>query len=595
MEERFVFPEDLKKRAGAIRITEDGKSFFTPVVVFGPDGKTPLSVGGGQSVYSDEYFTGSANTTKVFSKQAVGFGISNTGNNPLTVTIGSNVIEVDSAEGFEQSFKPFTTVMVTASGKFRAYGIFGDIPPVVNPPDTTPPVNVTLLTSVPGERNVQLSWVASTSQDTVAYEVYNGNVLVQSVTVTSLNIQGLLAATAYTFTVKAKDNAGNISSGVSVTATTLNASQPPDTTAPTSVTNLTGAPTETSVLLSWTASVSNDVAAYEVYRGSTLLAAVTTTTFSVTNLTAATGYTFMVKAKDASGNISTGTSVNVTTLSNTLPPDTTAPAEVTNLAAANHTETSLTLSWSASVSLDVASYDIYKDSVFLINVTGTTYNVTGLSADTQYSFSVRAKDLSGNVANGVSVTARTKATVIETGHVEDASLIYYANNPVNDSAITTPNKYFNGTEQFTLVLTAQVMGEYINLLSRQQEANSNSRVRLRIDGGYQLDTTFFGRNTSTSVDSYITIAKSTNTAISNDRFYHIVYVRDASHLSLYIDNVLKGQVACGSNINFDSSGVKGLTIGGKNGSNQTAVTKNAAYYNRALTAAERTRNFNALK
>ncbi|MGX7667790.1 GEVED domain-containing protein [Flavobacterium pedocola] len=90
-----------------------------------------------------------------------------------------------------------------------------------------------------------------------------------------------------------------------------------DTTAPSAPINLTASgTTQTTTNLSWTAATDNvGVTGYEVYRGTTLLGTVTTTTYAATGLTAATAYTFSVKAKDAAGNISAASNtVNVTTL-----------------------------------------------------------------------------------------------------------------------------------------------------------------------------------------------------------------------------------------------------------------------------------------
>jgi hypothetical protein len=93
------------------------------------------------------------------------------------------------------------------------------------------------------------------------------------------------------------------------------------------------------------------------------------------------------------------------------PPDTTAPNNVTNLAVSNLTATSLTLTWTASTSSDVASYDVYNGATLLGNVVGTAYNVTGLTSATAYTFTVKAKDASGNVATGASVSATTSVQV----------------------------------------------------------------------------------------------------------------------------------------------------------------------------------------
>jgi len=181
-----------------------------------------------------------------------------------------------------------------------------------------------------------------------------------------------------------------------------------DTQAPTAPTNLAASNvTQTTLTLSWTASTDNvGVTGYDVYQGSTKITTVTTTTYNVTGLVAATAYSFYVKAKDAAGNVSSaGNTVNVTTQS---PVDTQAPTAPTNLATSNVAQTSLTLSWTASTdNVGVTGYDVYQGSTKITTVTATTYAVTGLTASTAYTFYVKAKDAAGNVSsasNTVSVT-----------------------------------------------------------------------------------------------------------------------------------------------------------------------------------------------
>ena len=182
----------------------------------------------------------------------------------------------------------------------------------------------------------------------------------------------------------------------------------PDVTAPSAPTNLTASgTTQTTTNLSWNASTDNvGVTGYDVYRGATLIASVTGTTYQATGLTASTAYTFSVRAKDAAGNISSSSNtVNVTTLS---PPDIQAPSAPTNLVANGTTQTTTNLSWNASTdNVGVTGYDVYRGATLIASVTGTTHQATGLSPNTAYTFSVRAKDAAGNVSstsNTVNVT-----------------------------------------------------------------------------------------------------------------------------------------------------------------------------------------------
>lgn len=191
-------------------------------------------------------------------------------------------------------------------------------------------------------------------------------------------------------------------------------SGPTDNIAPTAPTNLAASgTTTTSTNLSWTASTDNvAVTGYNVYNSTTLLTTVTGLTYTVAGLSASTPYTFTVKAKDAAGNVSTSSNtVNVTTL--TPAPDATAPTAPTGLTAASTTATSTNLTWTASTdNVAVTGYDVYQGSTLKATVTSTSYAVTGLTASTAYTFSVKAKDAAGNVSassNVISVTTTAPA------------------------------------------------------------------------------------------------------------------------------------------------------------------------------------------
>ncbi len=91
-------------------------------------------------------------------------------------------------------------------------------------------------------------------------------------------------------------------------------------------------------------------------------------------------------------------------------PDTQAPTVPTNLSSSNITTNSFTLSWTASTdNVGVTGYDVYQNGVKInpSNITTTSYNVTGLTPATTYSYYVRAKDAAGNTSansNSLNVT-----------------------------------------------------------------------------------------------------------------------------------------------------------------------------------------------
>ncbi|HEX7870662.1 MAG TPA: GEVED domain-containing protein, partial [Chryseobacterium sp.] len=89
--------------------------------------------------------------------------------------------------------------------------------------DTTPPTAPTLAASGTTSTTTNLSWSGATDNVAVTgYDVYQGTSLIGSSTTTSYSVTSLTPSTTYSFTVKAKDAAGNNSvSSNTVSVTTL--------------------------------------------------------------------------------------------------------------------------------------------------------------------------------------------------------------------------------------------------------------------------------------------------------------------------------------------------------------------------------------
>lgn len=87
--------------------------------------------------------------------------------------------------------------------------------------------------------------------------------------------------------------------------------------------------------------------------------------------------------------------------------DTQAPTAPTNLSASNLTQTTVDLSWNAATdNVGVTEYAVYQGGSLLGSTANTSAQITGLSDNSSYTFSVKAKDAAGNTSgssNSVSV------------------------------------------------------------------------------------------------------------------------------------------------------------------------------------------------
>jgi Zn-dependent metalloprotease len=95
--------------------------------------------------------------------------------------------------------------------------------------------------------------------------------------------------------------------------------------------------------------------------------------------------------------------------------DTTSPSAPSSLAASGTTTTTTNLSWNASTdNVAVTGYNVYQGSTLKATVTSTSYAITGLTSNTAYTFSVKAKDAAGNISatsNVINVTTLNNTQV----------------------------------------------------------------------------------------------------------------------------------------------------------------------------------------
>jgi len=101
-----------------------------------------------------------------------------------------------------------------------------------------------------------------------------------------------------------------------------------------------------------------------------------------------------------------GCTLNVNVLA--AKPDRKAPSAPTNLRVSSVGDTFVSLEWNPSIdNVGVKSYVIYKDNKYAATSSTTSYDASGLTPDTTYSFYVIAKDGAGNTSKQSNILAIT--------------------------------------------------------------------------------------------------------------------------------------------------------------------------------------------
>lgn len=197
----------------------------------------------------------------------------------------------------------------------------------------------------------------------------------------------------------------------------------PDTTPPTAPASLTAtAASPAQINLSWTASTDNvGVTGYKVEKcqgagcaNFAQIATPTATTFNDSGLTGSTSYSYRVRATDAAGNLSSYSTIASV---GTPVPTLTTPS---NLTATAVSSTQINLTWTASTEIGgtISGYILQKCpgagcQAFgtIGGPTTTSFNDTGLTPSTSYSYVVAATDALGNRSSLSSIaTASTPAS-----------------------------------------------------------------------------------------------------------------------------------------------------------------------------------------
>jgi len=278
----------------------------------------------------------------------------------------------------------------------KAADTAGDIGTGTASATTYPSPTLSVTATAVSASSIALSWSASDSggPGIANYNVYrNGTLLTGTpITTTSYTDTGLAAGTGYTYTVRVYDSVGD-SGSANASATTYSVP---------AVSVSASAASASSVSISWSATDSGGpgIRNYNLYRnGALLVGSTTATSYTDSGLSAGSSYTYSVTAFDMAGD-----SQSASTTGSTF------PIPGVSVSASPVSASSIALSWTASDSggPGIARYNVYRNGALLTPspITTTSYTDTGLSAGTNYTYTVNAYDTVGDVGSG-SVTRAT--------------------------------------------------------------------------------------------------------------------------------------------------------------------------------------------
>lgn len=260
--------------------------------------------------------------------------------------------------------------------------------------DPVPPAAPGGVTVTSGDELLEVAWAAVDEADVTGYEIYVDGLRVGTVgaDTTSTVVADLANGVEYTIVVVAVDEAANASepsepvSGI-----------PADVVAPAAPTQLQVVPDDGTLTVTWLAPSDADVAGFDVLVGGQVVATVDagTTTVVLDGLTNGVDYDVTVVAFDEVPNVSDPSEV-VTA----APADLTAPDAPTGVTAEPASASAGTVTWTASVSDDVAAYQVLVGGqvTATVDASVTSVSLTDLPAGGTVTITVTAVDEVGNVS-----------------------------------------------------------------------------------------------------------------------------------------------------------------------------------------------------
>ena len=271
--------------------------------------------------------------------------------------------------------------------------------------DKTPPVwqNAYVTARVNSDTELTLNWSVASDIGVVNYRVYQSNGTVENLIATvggsTYDVSGLTPGQRYNFWIEAGDAAGNWTSNGPTTSLIVQTADHNPPVWPINPLTVYGQ-TYTAGTVSWPEAQDDSgvVLGYWVYADNYLVSNVVASVYSYTYNYFLPGliYEFKVTAVDQAGN-STSAYAYATTLQDNVYPEWQVGSYVYQ---SNLTQTGVTLTWGTALdNSGVITYRVYGNNQYYnatVSQSNNGLTITGLSAGTEYTFSIEAVDASGN-------------------------------------------------------------------------------------------------------------------------------------------------------------------------------------------------------
>lgn len=325
-----------------------GSTIYTPI------GPVPAEDSLYGSIYSSTYANGTVFTVSIYASGGKFISSEN-------VTASGGYVDFSFV-----STSAISELGLSSNSAFARPNVTGGY----NSTQLSAPTNVS---AVPADGSVTISW--SPVSGASSYYLYEDSTKIETVSGTSISVP-LSDTNNHAWSVAAVDGSGN----VGITSSAVYAAALPPITAPTGLTVASGAD---SLVVKW--SPVNGATSYNVYDSGVFAGKATGTSLTLTGLSPGSVHSITVTAANSGGESDKSTPVSGTVL----------PEIPTGLSGVMDSSSSAKLSWSYVSGAD--SYNVYNayTGVKVATVSGTSYEWTGLSSGTQYTWQVSA------VANGV--------------------------------------------------------------------------------------------------------------------------------------------------------------------------------------------------